>query len=142
MEPEKHRRKLLYFTLHRFVPKFNQATDWPHLTFNVINILVRNSGSRNRAETRSRYGATDFCLFPLCPLCECLPLAGFPSTPVPNSTLQHCYTTFIMPIPILKQGSIGATSEMHLFPAKVGAEYAPGPTQPLRTPNFQQMSMV
>ena len=22
--------------------KFNQATDWPHLDFNVINILVRN----------------------------------------------------------------------------------------------------
>jgi hypothetical protein len=32
----------------------------------------------------------------MCPLCECLPLASFPSTPVPNSTLQHCYTTYIM----------------------------------------------
>ena len=27
----------------------------------------------------------------LCPLCECLLLAGIPSTPAPNSTLQHCY---------------------------------------------------
>ena len=35
-------------------------------------------------------------LFPLCPLCECLPLAGVPSTPAPNLTLQHCYITFIM----------------------------------------------
>jgi len=26
----------------------------------------------------------------------CLPLAGVPSTPSPNLTLQHCYITFIM----------------------------------------------
>jgi hypothetical protein len=43
---------------------------------------------------------------------------------------------------ILKQGLIGASLEMHLFPAKVGANYAPGPTQAPRMPNFQQMSMV
>ena len=43
---------------------------------------------------------------------------------------------------ILKQRSIGATSEMHLFPAKVGAKYAPGPTKPPRMQKFQQMSMV
>jgi hypothetical protein len=30
---------------------------------------------------------------------------------------------------ILKQRSIGATSEMHPFPAKVGAKYAAGPTE-------------
>jgi hypothetical protein len=42
---------------------------------------------------------------------------------------------------ILKQRLIGATSEMYLFPAKVGAKYAPGPTQPPRMSNFQQMSM-
>ena len=43
---------------------------------------------------------------------------------------------------ILKQRSIGATSEKHFFPAKVGAKYAAGPTEPPRTPKFQQMSMI
>jgi hypothetical protein len=39
---------------------------------------------------------------------------------------------------VLKQRSIGATSKMHLFPAKVGAKYAAGPTEPPIMPNFQQ----
>jgi hypothetical protein len=43
---------------------------------------------------------------------------------------------------ILKQRSIGASSEIYVFPAKVGAIYAAGPTQPLRMPNFQKMSKV
>jgi len=43
---------------------------------------------------------------------------------------------------ILKQRLIGASSEMHLFPAKVGAYYAPGPTQPPRIPISREMSMV
>jgi len=43
---------------------------------------------------------------------------------------------------ILKQRSIRATSEIHLFPAKVGAKYAAGPIEPPRMPNFQQMSMI
>jgi hypothetical protein len=43
---------------------------------------------------------------------------------------------------ILKHRSIGATSEMHLFPAKVGAKNAAGPTEPPRMPKFQQMSMI
>jgi hypothetical protein len=33
----------------------------------------------------------------------------------------------------LKQRLTGASSEMHLFPAEVSANYAPGP----RMPNFQ-----
>jgi hypothetical protein len=36
------------------------------------------------------------CLFPLCPLCECLPLAGIPSIPAPNLTLQQCHITLKM----------------------------------------------
>jgi hypothetical protein len=43
---------------------------------------------------------------------------------------------------ILKQRLIGASSELHLFSTKVGAKYAPGPTQPPRMPNFQEVSMV
>jgi hypothetical protein len=43
---------------------------------------------------------------------------------------------------ILKQRSIEASSEMHLFPAKVGAKYAAGPTHPPRMPYFQQMPMT
>jgi len=42
----------------------------------------------------------------------------------------------------MRQTLISATSEMHLFPAKVGAKYAAGPTEPPRMPNFQQMSMI
>ena len=52
------------------------------------------------------------------------------------------YTVLANPTYILKQRSIGATSEVYLFPAKVGAKYAPGPTEPPRMPNFQQVSMV
>jgi hypothetical protein len=43
---------------------------------------------------------------------------------------------------ILEERLIGASSKMYLFPAKVGAKYAPGPTQPSRVPNIQQMSKV
>jgi hypothetical protein len=43
--------KLLHvIMLHKFAPKFNQAIDWPHVNFNMINILIRNSGNKNRAE--------------------------------------------------------------------------------------------
>ena len=96
MVPEKAPAKIAACNAADNSPKFNQATDWPRVNMNVINNLDRNSESNNRAETRSRYGATDLSVFPSCPLRECLPLACFPSTPAPNSTLQHCYTTFIM----------------------------------------------
>jgi len=68
------------------------------------------------------------------------PIVGIPSTPDPNSTFQHCYN--IYDAYILKQRSIRTTLEMHLFPAKLGAKYVPGPTEPPRMPNFQQMSTV
>jgi hypothetical protein len=98
MEPEKHRRKLLHVTLHKFAPKFNQATVWIHLNFNVILLynttLKAKTGGKIAADVERQIFYP--CLFPLCPLCVCLPLASFPSTPAPNSTMQHCYTTFIM----------------------------------------------
>jgi hypothetical protein len=82
-----------------------------------------------------------FCLFPLCPLCECLPLAGISQYPCPKfdiaALLYDIYNAYI-----LKQRSIGATSEMYLFPAKEGAKYAAGPTKLPKMPNFQQMSMI
>jgi hypothetical protein len=133
MVPEKAPARLLHITYNAAdtLPEFNQATDWPHFNFNVINSEPRNSENKNRAETRSRYGAT-FLPFSLCPLCECLPYASIPSTPVPN---QHCSNVDIYNAYILKQRSIGANSEMYFFPAKVGANYAPGPTQPPRMPN-------
>ena len=37
---------------------------------------------------------------------------------------------------MLKQRSIGVSSEMHLFPAKMGAKYASGLTQPPIMQNF------
>ena len=81
MEPEKHRRKFLHVTLHKFAPKFNQATDWPHLNFNVIIIIDRNSKSKYRAETRSRYGATDLSAF--FPCVPCVSASHTPAFPVP-----------------------------------------------------------
>jgi hypothetical protein len=45
----------------------------------------------------------------LCPLCECLPLAGITSNPAPTPTLQHCYAPFIFQNAyILKQRLMGA----------------------------------
>jgi hypothetical protein len=38
---------------------------------------------------------------------------------------------------ILKQMLTGASSELRLFPAKVGAKYAPDPTQPPRMSIYQ-----
>jgi hypothetical protein len=40
MEPEKHRRKLLHVTLHKFAPKFHQAIGWPHLNFIIFFVLA------------------------------------------------------------------------------------------------------
>jgi len=51
--------------------------------------------------------------------------------------LDNIYNAYI-----LKQRLIGAISEMHLSPAKVGAKYAAGPTQAPRMPKFQQMKMI
>jgi hypothetical protein len=55
--------KIAGMSLHKFAPKYNQATDWPHSKFNVINILDCSSRRKNRAETRSRYGATNVFVF-------------------------------------------------------------------------------
>jgi hypothetical protein len=139
MEPEKHRRKLLHVRDEQFPSKSNQATNWPHVNFSIINIFGRNSGRLNGGKIRSSYGATEFVFFPCVP---CVSASHSPAFPVPcpkfdlAALLYNIYNAYI-----LKQRSIGATSEMHLFPAKVGAKYAPGPTQPPRMPNFQQMSM-
>jgi len=130
------------------VKQFHQNLTRPPIgpmeIFNIIYLLYRTSESKNQAETRSRYGETAVSAF--FPCVPCVSTSHSPASPVPlapNSTLQHFYTTFIMLNSyILKQRSIGASSEMHLFPAKVGAKYALGPTQPPRMPNFQQMSMV
>jgi hypothetical protein len=59
----------MHVTLHKFAPKLKQAIDWPHLNFIVFFILFHDSGNKNQAKTRSGYGATNFQIFPLCPLC-------------------------------------------------------------------------
>jgi hypothetical protein len=127
------------------MPKSNQATDWLHLILSNSYKLPTTLRAKTGRKLEAGMERQIFLFFP-CPLCECLPLAGIPSTPAPISTLQYCYVTYIMLISynayILKQRSIGATSEKHFFPAKVGAKYAAGPTEPPRMPNFQQMSMI
>ena len=132
------RKSSWHVMLHKFAPKFKQATDWPHLSFTVINIFVRNSGRKTGGKLAAGNGATDsYVFFPLCPLCECR-LSQYPCPKFDLAALLYnIYNAYIV-----KQRSIRATLEMHLFPAKVGAKYALGPTQPPRMPNFQQMSMV
>ena len=77
------------------------------------------------------------------PCVPCVSASHSPAFPVPLSQiwpaalLYNIYNAYL-----LKQSSIRVTSEMHFFPAKVGAKYALDPTQPPRTPNFQQISMV
>jgi len=68
----------------------------PYIKFCRSHIICPQRWEENWAGTRSRYGAIYFSIFPPFPLCECLPLASIPSTPAPNSTLHHCYITFIM----------------------------------------------
>jgi len=80
------------------------------------HIFGRNAERKNREETRSRYGATDFSVF--------IPFVfvWVPSTrrhsqyPCPKfdiaALLYNIYNANI-----LKQRSIGETSKMHLFPA-------------------------
>jgi hypothetical protein len=73
------------------------------------------------------------------------PVSHAPALPVPcpkldiAALLYNTYNAYI-----LKQRLIGPTSEMHRFPANVGAKcakYAPGPTESPRMPKFQKMSM-
>ena len=89
----------------------------------------RNS-EQKRAETRSRYGATDALSFPPVSDVPCVSASHSSAFPVPLLQIRlAAYVTFnIYNAYILKQRSIRATSEMHLFPAKVGAKYAPCPT--------------
>ena len=75
---------------------------------------------------RSRCGAAEFSFSPVSPVW--VPFTGFPSTPAPNTTLLHCYD--IYNASILKQMLIGVSSEMHLFPAKVGAKSHRAPHSP------------
>jgi hypothetical protein len=82
--------------------------------------------AQKRGENSQQMWSNRFlCLFPLCPLCECLPLAGFPSIPAPNSTLQHCYTTFIM----LISWSRGWSGQLQkcTFPCQSGCKLRTGP---------------
>ena len=119
MEPEKHRQKLLHVTLYKVELKFNQATDWPHSNINVINIWPRNSESKNRAETRSRYGATAFSAFFLC--VPCVSASHTPAIPVPLSQIrQHCYCDNYNAY-ILKQRSIGQVQKC-TFPLPMWAQ--------------------
>jgi hypothetical protein len=55
-------------------------------------------------------------------------MGGPPSAPAPIDIAALLYN--IYNACILKQRSIRATLEMHIFPAKVGAKYALGPRSP------------
>jgi len=77
--------------LHQSPPPIGHITN---LYWAIINpaTLVTKNGQKLEAGMELQI----FCLLPECFLCECLLLAIIPSTPVPNSTLQHCYMTFVM----------------------------------------------
>jgi len=81
-------------------------------------------------------------IFVFSPFVPCVSAFHLPTFPVTLPNNWHCNIVNIYNAYILKQRSIGVTWEMHLFPAKVGAKYAAGPTEPPRMPNFQQMPMI
>jgi hypothetical protein len=83
-------------------PKSDQATDWPQLDFIIFFVLIRNSESKNRAKPRNRY-------FSPVSLVWVPPTCRHSQYPCPKFDLA------LLP---------------SLFPAKVGAKYAPGPAEP------------
>jgi hypothetical protein len=76
-----------------------------------------SSASENWAKAYSSYTAV--FLGPLCPLCERLPLASFPSTcaPISAHSIIHCHICWLYPEQIL----ISASSDMHHHTAEVNA---------------------
>jgi hypothetical protein len=74
-----------------------------------------------------------YVFFP-CPLCECLPFADIPSTPAPNSTLQHCYIAFIMLIS-WSRGRLGQLQK-YTFPCQSGCKIRTGPHRPPQNAKF------
>ena len=140
MEPKKLQLKLLACNAAKSFSDSDQAVNWLHFNFVISYFNSVTLVSKTGLKPAAGMERQNICRFPLCPLCECLPLAGISSTPAPNSTSS--IVIYIYNAYILKQRSIGATSEMHLSPAKAGAKYVPGPTEPPRLPIFQQMSML
>jgi hypothetical protein len=68
--------------------------------------LVR---AKTRLELKAGLELQVYCLSSLFPLCECLPLAGIPSTSATNSTLQHYFMSSIL----LMSWSRGRWGQLH-----------------------------
>jgi len=135
MEPEKHRRKLLHVTLHKFAQIFNQATDWPHLI--LVRLIFNPAALRARTGMKPAANMEQqmFMSFPPCvPYVSASHSSAFP---VPLSQIRHCS--------IVKWHLYCLYPEAEVDRGKfrnVPFPYAPGPTQPPRMPNIQQMSMI
>ena len=97
MEPKKLQPKLLACHATQIWTKIQPGYRLAPFTF-FINLYLTPQHWEQKPGLNSKqvWSGRFFGLIPLCPLCECLPLAGIPSTPAPNSTLQHCYIKFIM----------------------------------------------
>jgi len=67
-----------------------QATDWPHLNFNVIITLDRNSGRKNGGKLweNSQQVWSERFVFPSCILC--VSASHLPAFLVPLSQIWHC----------------------------------------------------
>ena len=120
--------------------KIHQATDWPHLilskSYNLSSTLRGKTGMKLAVYKERQIFLFIPCVYVWVPSTRQRSQYPCPKFDI-TALVYNIYNAYI-----LKKRPIGATSDMHLFPAKVGAKYAAGPTEPPRMPNFQQMSMI
>jgi hypothetical protein len=97
----------------------------------MLDYFVCNSGNQNWTEIRSRCGATDFLSFAPVSLVRVPPTHWHSQYPCPKFDIAALFYD-IYNAYILKQRLIGVSSVFNVFPAKVGAKFAKGPTEPPR----------
>ena len=113
-----------YVTVQIFLPKSNQATAWPRSNFRFNCIQPRTETGLKLAAGVERRNVQTVSPVSLVWVPPTRRHSQYPCPKYDIAVLLYNIFNACM----LKQRLIGANSEMHLFPAKVGVKYAPGPT--------------